>query len=141
MKLTKFRIQNYKSITDSGYCTFASDLTILVGKNESGKTAILEALRYFNKSVLRVPEDALPLDGSVNEPLIEVCFQLNGEEVNEIQDASGVKLADGAIDYITDKGLVVTKDGRGRYSLSEECIGQLFSDNTSKEPIKHIQVL
>lgn len=44
MKLTKFRIQNFKSIIDSGYYAFASDLTILVGKNGSGKTATLKAM-------------------------------------------------------------------------------------------------
>ena len=76
MKLTKFRIQNFKSIIDSGYCTFASDLTILVGKNESGKTATLEALKYFNKDILRVPEDAFPIDGNNSEPLVEICFSL-----------------------------------------------------------------
>ena len=43
MKLTKFHIQNLKSIINSDYYTFASDLTILVGKNESWKTTTLEA--------------------------------------------------------------------------------------------------
>ena len=60
MRLIKFRIKNFKSIIDTGYCSFASDLTILVGKNESGKTATLEALRYFNKNLQRVPEDVFP---------------------------------------------------------------------------------
>lgn len=47
MKLTKVRIQNYKSIEDSGEFSIG-DLTCLAGKNESGKTAILQALRRLN---------------------------------------------------------------------------------------------
>ena len=49
MKLKSFRIFRYKSIVDSGECTLSSDFTILIGKNESGKTAILEALRDFDR--------------------------------------------------------------------------------------------
>lgn len=43
MILSSVRIQNYKSITDSNTFT-VSDVTCLVGKNESGKTALLQAL-------------------------------------------------------------------------------------------------
>lgn len=44
MRLKWFRVRNYKSVTDSGKCYLASDITILAGKNEAGKTNILEAL-------------------------------------------------------------------------------------------------
>lgn len=139
MKLTKFRIQNFKSIIDSGYCTFASDLTILVGKNESGKTATLEALKYFNKDILRVPEDAFPIDGNNSEPLVEICFSLERGEIEQIREASGIKLSDEAISYIMKQGLAVTKDSRGRYHLSEECTKQLFQDHDNDKPIAHIK--
>lgn len=44
MKLVRARVQNYRSVEDSGW--FDIDrLTCLVGKNEAGKTAILSALR------------------------------------------------------------------------------------------------
>ncbi len=43
MKIKKFRIKNYKSIVNSGDCYLEKDLTIFAGKNESGKTSILEA--------------------------------------------------------------------------------------------------
>src|SRR5436853_259942 len=49
MKLKKFRVYNYKSIQDSGWCYLSGDnITILAGQNESGKTSILEALRDFD---------------------------------------------------------------------------------------------
>jgi len=66
MKLTKFRIYNYKSIIDSGYCTLAADLTILIGKNESGKSSILEALRDLDKNVNEFSPDVYPLDGRIS---------------------------------------------------------------------------
>ena len=47
MKLVSVRITNYKSITDSGVVPIA-DVTALVGKNESGKTAFLQALHLLN---------------------------------------------------------------------------------------------
>lgn len=43
MKITKARVTNYKSILDSGWVAF-DDVTCMVGKNESGKTAFLEAI-------------------------------------------------------------------------------------------------
>jgi predicted ATP-dependent endonuclease of OLD family len=42
--LTKAQVWKYKSIEDSTPVQFANDVTVLVGKNESGKTAFLEAL-------------------------------------------------------------------------------------------------
>jgi len=49
MEIKSFRIKNYRSIKDSGVCYMSGDnITILAGKNESGKTAILEALEDFN---------------------------------------------------------------------------------------------
>lgn len=47
MKLTAVRVQNYKCIDDSGEFSI-NDLTCLAGKNESGKTALLQALRRLN---------------------------------------------------------------------------------------------
>ena len=47
MKLTRARVTNYRSIDDSGWVTI-DDVTCMVGKNESGKTAFLQALRRLN---------------------------------------------------------------------------------------------
>ena len=51
LTLVRAQIWKYKSIEDSGPVDIAEDVTVLVGKNESGKTAFLEALHK-----------ALPLD-------------------------------------------------------------------------------
>jgi len=44
LTLVKAQVWKYKSIEDSTPVDLASDVTALVGKNESGKTAFLEAL-------------------------------------------------------------------------------------------------
>jgi hypothetical protein len=45
MRLDSFRITNFRSIVDTGWCKFSHDgVTVLVGQNESGKTSVLEAL-------------------------------------------------------------------------------------------------
>lgn len=49
MKLTKVRVQNYRSVEDSGEFDIG-DLTCLVGKNEAGKTALLSAMRGLKPS-------------------------------------------------------------------------------------------
>ena len=49
MKLTKVRVQNYRSVEDSGELE-VGDLTCLVGKNEAGKTALLSAMRGLKPS-------------------------------------------------------------------------------------------
>lgn len=49
MKLTKVRVQNYRSIEDSEEFEIG-DLTCLVGKNEAGKTALLSAMRGLKPS-------------------------------------------------------------------------------------------
>lgn len=56
MKLKKVRIQNFRSIEDSGIFT-VDDLTCLVGKNEAGKTALLQALhalRPYNSALTKL---------------------------------------------------------------------------------------
>jgi len=47
MRLSKVHVTNYKSVLDSNWFT-VDDLTCLVGKNESGKAALLEALEKLN---------------------------------------------------------------------------------------------
>lgn len=49
MKLIKARIQNYRSIIDTGEFDIEELKTIMVGPNEAGKTVILRALQQLNK--------------------------------------------------------------------------------------------
>ena len=49
MRLKKARVQNYRSIIDSGEFEIEELKTILVGPNEAGKTVLLKALQQLNK--------------------------------------------------------------------------------------------
>jgi len=52
MKITQFRISNFRSIVDTNWCPFSRDgVTVFVGQNESGKTSVLDALaKTFSES-------------------------------------------------------------------------------------------
>ena len=48
MRLEKARVRNYRSVHDTGWFDIEDAKTILVGPNEAGKTAVLEALQRIN---------------------------------------------------------------------------------------------
>ena len=48
MIITDIQIKNYKSILDSNKIHLEDKLTILIGKNESGKSNLLQAIRDIN---------------------------------------------------------------------------------------------
>ena len=68
MKLKKFRVREFRSIWDSGLIEVHDQTTCLVGKNESGKTALLTALYRTNPII---PADAV-FDETYDYPKREV---------------------------------------------------------------------
>lgn len=54
MKLTKIQVQKFRNILDSGEVDINDDVTCLVGKNESGKTGILQALNRVKPALRSV---------------------------------------------------------------------------------------
>ena len=91
MKLAKVRIKNYKCIHDSTEFDI-DDITCLVGKNESGKTAILQVLRNFNPFDTAIPgfdrQNEYPVENNnKNEnDLVEVTFSLEQKDIDEIEN-------------------------------------------------------
>ncbi|MBU4216923.1 ATP-binding protein [Candidatus Parcubacteria bacterium] len=81
--LKKFRIKNFKSITDSGDCYLTDTITILAGKNESGKTTILEALEDFDTNN-KIRESAKPIKSPDSTPEISISFIIEKNDINEI---------------------------------------------------------
>jgi len=88
MRLRKFRVRAYRCIHDSGEIT-VGDLAAFVGRNESGKTTILQALTLLNRDQ-EVSE--LDLCDEMNEELREEMrlaegdFDLNQHEINIIKE-------------------------------------------------------
>jgi len=74
MRLRKFRVRAYRCIHDSGEIT-VGDLAAFIGRNESGKTTILQALTLLNKNEI------------VSE--LDLCDEMNEELKNEIKLAEG----------------------------------------------------
>lgn len=83
MKLKKFRIKNFKSITDSGDCYLTDTITILAGKNESGKTSILEALEDFDTDE-KIRESAKPIKSPEAIPEISITFTVGKDTIKEV---------------------------------------------------------
>ena len=74
MRLRKFRVRAYRCIHDSGEIT-VGDLAAFVGRNESGKTTILQALTLLNK------------DERVSE--LDLCDEMDEELKEEMRLAEG----------------------------------------------------
>ena len=74
MRLRKFRVRAFRCIHDSGEIK-VGDLAAFIGRNESGKTAILQALTLLNK------------DETVSE--LDLCDELSEELKSEINLAEG----------------------------------------------------
>ncbi len=89
MRLRKFRVRAYRCIHDSGEIN-VGDLAAFVGRNESGKTTILQALTLLNK------------DEKVSE--LDLCDEMADELKQEIRLAEGeFDLNENEISIIKDK--------------------------------------
>lgn len=88
MRLRKFRARAYRCIHDSGEIR-VGDLAAFVGRNESGKTTILQALTLLNKDQ-QVSEldlcDEMTEELKEEVRLAEGDFELNHEEIKLIKD-------------------------------------------------------
>jgi len=152
MKLIEARVKKFKNIIDSTPVSISNDITCLVGKNESGKTAFLHSLYRLNpvrKNVSFVIEDQYPawlekrdklrgLDLSSEVP-IEVKFQIEENEVLTIESIFG----EGVLEK---PELILSKkyDNKKTYKIyinEKECISNLlkklcFSKETRAEITK-----
>lgn len=88
MKIIGFRVKDFASIEDSGWCYLAEGITILAGKNEAGKTALLKALSFFDKDETKLEEKYLPQNDN-NEPRITVEFELSPTEQKYVLQNAG----------------------------------------------------
>lgn len=87
IKLSSFKIQNYRSIIDSGWRTLANDnITVLIGQNESGKTSVLEALQSFYDN--KLSEDVLRSDNTY--PVVSCSFKIcDNQKVSDLLEGGG----------------------------------------------------
>lgn len=117
MRVTQIRIQNYKSVKDSGWVPIEDNITTLLGRNESGKTSFLEAIRYFDED-REIQERELhdgqeyPEDHSV--PIANLRVELTSEAVDRFSRGNqeftpgdeiiATKYSDGTRELATPRG-------------------------------------
>src|SRR5258708_25721587 len=114
MKLARFRIQNYKCILDSEWVN-VSGLTVLVGKNEAGKTSLLKALHKFNPfkpepySITREWPRGFRGERADTQVVCTAEFELAPDELEGLQ-----KLVEKPVSL---ESIHVTKDYAGRFEV------------------------
>ena len=101
MILRSIRVRKYKNILDSGEVEIQPDVTCLVGKNESGKSALLQALYRLNPVSTGHPETFVDLRdyprrefardrANVAERCpIAATFELEDEDVRAVEELLG----------------------------------------------------
>ena len=85
MKLLSARVRNYKGYRDSGLVKFADGFNILVGQNNSGKTAFLESLQF--SQFQPKPHRSIEMDREVVLDPISSCeieFEIHGFELRNL---------------------------------------------------------
>jgi AAA15 family ATPase/GTPase len=95
MQLREFQVTNYRNVIDSGPIALENDVTCLVGKNESGKTALLQALyrvkpvyaaafdesRHYPRQYLIPARRADEIDGAV---AVRAIFALDSASIHRV---------------------------------------------------------
>ncbi len=107
MVLKAFRIQMYKCILDSGWIE-VTPLTVLVGKNESGKTTLLKALHKLNPfnpepySIEREWPRGRRRERDNAQVVCTARFELSEEEIQELAKLTHQKIAENTIEVTRD---------------------------------------
>ena len=128
MKLTRFRVQNYKKINDTGWVD-VGQMTAFVGKNEAGKSAVFRGLSKLN------PSDGAKYDGlkefprrryanefkQRNWPVSSAVFELSKDEtvgLTKISDTFKRTTSVTVTRYYNNKGSVKYEPSVQRYRLT-----------------------
>ena len=114
MYISRFQLLNYKSCRDSGVLEFQPGINIIVGANNSGKTALLEALSLSLKDI---PHRSLKTAGNA-DPCSRVQLSL-------VADKSAIKEVTQVIS--SDFKFVYRANKKDR-SLTPETMHSLFLD-------------
>lgn len=94
MDLIAFRVKMYRGIIDSGWVD-VNPLTVLVGKNESGKTSLLRALHKLNPhtpdsyEIAREWPRGRRIEQSPEQVVCLAKFQLSDQEKSDIAQITG----------------------------------------------------
>jgi ABC-type polar amino acid transport system ATPase subunit len=140
MKLVSFRIQNFKSIIDSGWCDLSSDnITALIGQNESGKSSVLQALHSFDTKVL----DPDHVRDNKHYPVISCSYSVDKDEVLSVVAEGKLPYAEEIANYIDSnksrinlkRSWTGTAEANSQLEFEEEGLSNLIDELVAREPI------
>lgn len=93
MKLESFRVRNFRSVFDSGVIT-TEKLTAILGRNESGKTNLLLALKSLNPAegftklndIKDFPRNRKLSECTPDTPVVDTTWTLSEQELTELNE-------------------------------------------------------
>jgi len=117
MKLVKVQVRYFRNILDSTEVEVQDDVTCLVGKNESGKTAFLEALRRLN------PAQGKPrfVTGQHYPAWLEKKHRRQGQDLEAIKAVTAWFALEQA-----DKDVLSTQLGEGVFKSDEITVSRTY---------------
>lgn len=109
MKLVSFEIQNFKCVSETR-CYVTPRITVLAGKNESGKTTILNAIerldgktKFTDADLPSTPDNKKPAEIRFNflldEEEIASCIEGTGIDSKDISNEVNIKISNVVQDY------------------------------------------
>ena len=121
MFITKVKVDNHKSFFEGDWIEFSPGFNIISGKNNSGKTALLECigLAFSNnphKTIKTVPQKSLPPQG---ESKVSISFFLEKDEILEAVKKHGPNIA----------LPLESKPGRSQEKIAEDAFRRLISSH------------
>ena len=99
MHLISARVQNFKSINDSSFIEINNKISVIAGRNNSGKTAFIEALNRCFVAPLQLSNyggssSSLGIQNHQSSPaIVEVIFKINSEEQGAFEGYTGITFA------------------------------------------------
>ena len=135
MRIKKVRIRNFRSIIDTGEISLDDKITVLLGKNEQGKTNFLKALESFGKGYEYDVDDLSYLVIHEKElqqiPVITIWFELDEDEKRILSSINE--------EFEKQTKLVITKYADGHYEIEQPDLRKIPSKiNEIKQSILKI---
>ncbi|QKF77438.1 ATP-binding protein [Arcobacter defluvii] len=126
MKLKKLRLENFRSYRELDI-NFDYNMNIIIGKNDVGKSTVMEALEiFFNNDLVKLQQDDLNIDAQkegMTSLKIILSFKVEDSDTIVIDSSNPTNLED---EFLLDKN--------GLLTLIQECD---CSKNITKASIKY----
>lgn len=139
MQLESFTVKNFRSIKDTK-CFLSSGITVLAGKNESGKTTILKALEMLNEdSEFKNTDKPLNIEDN-GKFFLQCIFQISDDEKQSCFSRMGETIETSSNEVIIDKSSESKTYGI-KGSFVEEIKSKIIESNLEKIRYANQQIM